>query len=141
LFKENLSSGGRFEFRKLSSMRDLKKRSLLIPLLSFFLLLSFPYLSFAQEYENELTQGTIIVEEEDLIKIIFEVIRYLLSFLGVAAVLIIIYGGFLWMSAGGNEEKVGKAKKIITQAIIGLIIILLSYSLTMFVIRLIRGRK
>jgi amino acid transporter len=122
-------------------MRDLKKRNLLIPLLSFFLLLSFPYLSFAQEYENELTQGTIIVEEEDLIKIIFEVIRYLLSFLGVAAVLIIIYGGFLWMSAGGNPEKVEKAKKIITQAIIGLIIILLSYSLTMFVIRLIRGRK
>jgi hypothetical protein len=122
-------------------MRDLKKRNLLIPLLSFFLLLSFPYLSFAQEYENELTQGTIIVEEADLIKIIFEIIRYLLSFLGVAAVLIIIYGGFLWMSAGGNEEKVGKAKKIITQAIIGLIIILLSYSLTMFVIRLISGKK
>ena len=122
-------------------MRDLKKRNLLIPLLSFFLLLSFPYLSFAQDYENELTEGTIIVEEEDLIKIIFEVIRYLLSFLGVAAVLIIIYGGFLWMSAGGNPEKVEKAKKIITQAIIGLIIILLSYSLTMFVIRLIRGRK
>jgi len=122
-------------------MRDLKKRNLLIPLLSFFLLLSFPYLSFAQDYENELTQGTIIVEEEDLIKIIFEIIRYLLSFLGVAAVLIIIYGGFLWMSAGGNEEKVGKAKKIITQAIIGLIIILFSYSLTMFVIRLISGRK
>jgi amino acid transporter len=122
-------------------MRDLKKRNLLIPLLSFFLLLSFPYFSFAQEYENELTQGTIIVEEGDLIKIIFEVIRYLLSFLGVAAVLIIIYGGFLWMSAGGDPEKVGKAKKIITQAIIGLIIILLSYSLTMFVIRLIRGRK
>jgi len=122
-------------------MRDLKKRNLLIPLLSFFLLLSFPYLSFAQDYENELTEGTIIVEEEDLIKIIFEVIRYLLSFLGVAAVLIIIYGGFLWMSAGGDPEKVGKAKKIITQAIIGLIIILLSYSLTMFVIRLIRGRK
>jgi amino acid transporter len=122
-------------------MRDFKKRNLLIPLLSFFLLLSFPYLSFAQEYENELTQGTIIVEEVDLIKIIFEIIRYLLSFLGVAAVLIIIYGGFLWMSAGGNPEKVEKAKKIITQAIIGLIIILLSYSLTMFVIRLIRGRK
>jgi amino acid transporter len=122
-------------------MRDFKKRNLLIPLLSFFLLLSFPYFSFAQEYENELTQGTIIVEEGDLIKIIFEIIRYLLSFLGVAAVLIIIYGGFLWMSAGGNPEKVGKAKKIITQAIIGLIIILLSYSLTMFVIRLISGRK
>jgi amino acid transporter len=122
-------------------MRDLKKRNLLIPLLSFFLLLSFPYLSFAQEYENELTQGTIIVEEEDLIKIIFEVIRYLLSFLGVAAVLIIIYGGFLWMSAGGNPEKVEKAKKIISQAIIGLIIILLSYSLTMFMIRLISGKK
>ena len=47
---------------------------------------------------------------------------------------LIVYAGYLWMTAGGNDEQVGKAKKIITGSIIGLIIILLAYSISNFVI-------
>lgn len=62
------------------------------------------------------------------------IIRTAMSFLGIIAVLIILYGGFKWMTAGGGEEQVGEAKKIITSGIIGLIIILMAYGIASFVI-------
>jgi len=72
--------------------------------------------------------------QADLLKIIFTVIRYLLSFLGVVAVVILIYGGFLWMTARGDEERVRKAKKTIINGLIGLIVVLLSYAIVSFAI-------
>ncbi|OGY45659.1 MAG: hypothetical protein A3J62_00640 [Candidatus Buchananbacteria bacterium RIFCSPHIGHO2_02_FULL_38_8] len=65
---------------------------------------------------------------------IMTIIRFLLGFLGIIAVLIVLYGGFVWMTAGGNEEKVGTAKKIITAGIIGLVIIFIAYAIASFVI-------
>ena len=62
------------------------------------------------------------------------VIRTLLSFLGIIFVLLIIYAGFLWMTAAGAEEKIGKAKAIMVSAIIGLVIVLSAYSITIFVL-------
>jgi len=44
-----------------------------------------------------------------------------------------ITGGISWMMAGGNQEKVGKAKKIIISAIIGLVIVFSAYAVTAFV--------
>lgn len=57
------------------------------------------------------------------------VIRWILGILGLIAVSVVLYGGFTWMTAAGNEEKVGQAKKILTYSIIGLVIILLSFIL------------
>ena len=62
------------------------------------------------------------------------VINVLLGFLGIIAVVIILIGGFKWMTAGGSEDKVGEAKKLITAGIIGLIIILASWSIATFLI-------
>ena len=62
------------------------------------------------------------------------VINILLGLLGVIAVLIILYGGFMWMTAAGNEDKVEKAKKLIISGIIGIIIILSAYTIAQFVI-------
>ncbi|MCU0679341.1 MAG: hypothetical protein MUC28_02755 [Planctomycetes bacterium] len=56
-----------------------------------------------------------------------------LSFLGIIFLILIMYGGFVWMTAGGNEMKVLKAKQVLTQAIIGTIIVLAAYSITSFV--------
>ena len=56
-----------------------------------------------------------------------------LNFLGVIFLALMIYGGFLWMTATGNEEQVGKARKVITAAIIGLIIVASAYAITAFV--------
>lgn len=70
----------------------------------------------------------------DLNDTIGAIIRAALGFLGVIAVVIVLFGGFKWMTAGGNEEKVGEAKKLIFAGIIGLAIILSAYAIASFVI-------
>lgn len=64
-----------------------------------------------------------------------QIIQVALSLLGIILIVLILYAGFLWMTAGGNDEKISKAKKIIGAAIIGLAIILSAYLITAFVIR------
>ncbi len=61
------------------------------------------------------------------------VINVFLSFLGVFFLLLMIYGGFIWMMSRGNEQEIEKAKNIITNAIIGLIVVLAAYAITAFV--------
>jgi hypothetical protein len=62
------------------------------------------------------------------------IIHIVLGFLGLIAVIMILIGGFKWMTAGGNEDSVGEAKKIIIAAVIGLVIILAAWAITNFVI-------
>jgi Zn-dependent protease with chaperone function len=62
------------------------------------------------------------------------IINVALGLLGIIAVIIILIGGFKWMTAGGNEEKVGEAKKLITAGIIGLVVIITAYAIAAFVI-------
>src|SRR3989339_1570232 len=66
--------------------------------------------------------------------IIANIIRIALGFLGIIAVLIIIYGGWLWMTAAGEASPVDKAKKTLVSAVIGLIIILMSFALASFIL-------
>lgn len=63
-----------------------------------------------------------------------QIIRAALGFLGIVAVVIILIGGFKWMIAGGNEDKVQEARKLIIAGIIGLAIILSAYAIANFVI-------
>lgn len=62
------------------------------------------------------------------------IITILLSVIGVLMVVLILYSGFLWMTAAGNEEKVGRAKKILSGAIIGAFIVMTAYAIASFVI-------
>ena len=73
--------------------------------------------------------------QQELPVLIGSIISVLLGFLGVVIVLIIIYAGFLWMTAQGDKAKVEKAKTMISQAVVGLIIIFAAYSITSFVIK------
>lgn len=66
--------------------------------------------------------------------VIGRIINMALGFLGVIAVGIILLGGFKWMTAGGNEEKTGEAKKLLGAGVIGLVIILSSWAIATFVI-------
>ena len=63
-----------------------------------------------------------------------KIIRTILGLLGIIFVVLMVYAGFLWMTARGEEEPVSKAKDIIKQSIIGVIIIFLAYAITGFVI-------
>lgn len=51
------------------------------------------------------------------------IVRVFLSLTGIIFVAYIIYGGFMWLTSGGNEEKITKAKSILRNGIIGLIVI------------------
>lgn len=61
------------------------------------------------------------------------VIRVVLGLIGTIFIVLAVYSGFLWMTAGGEEENITKAKGILRAAIIGLAIILSAYSVTIFV--------
>jgi len=64
---------------------------------------------------------------------IAQIINYFLGMLGLVAVAMLIYAGVLMVTAAGDEEAIGKAKKIITYAVIGIVIIVLSYTIIGFV--------
>jgi len=71
----------------------------------------------------------------DLKETVINILQLLLGLLSLIAVVMIIIGGFTWLTAGGNEEKVDKAKKIISAAVVGLIIVLLAWAIVIFVAR------
>ncbi|MEK7648162.1 MAG: hypothetical protein AAB384_03990 [Patescibacteria group bacterium] len=71
--------------------------------------------------------------ENDLRETIGEIVRVVLGFLGLLAVLLVLWAGFLWMTATGNEDQIGKAKGILISAVIGLIIIMSAYAITTFI--------
>jgi|GEM_PF-309358 cytochrome bd-type quinol oxidase subunit 2 len=62
-----------------------------------------------------------------------------LSFLGVIFLILMIYGGYNWMTAAGDEKKIDKAKDTIRAAIIGIIIIIAAYAISVFVVSRIWG--
>lgn len=71
---------------------------------------------------------------KDIRVTVASIIRTAMGLLGIVAVVIILIGGFKWMTAGGNDEGVGEAKNWIFSGIIGLAIILSAYALATYVI-------
>jgi hypothetical protein len=112
----------------------LKFKNFLLSLILIFI----PQAVFART--NRIIEGLEVIEEplalgsKDLRLIITDVINQVIGLLGILAVLIILYAGLVWMTAGGNDEKIAKAKKITVSGLIGLVIILTSYSLANFVL-------
>ena len=72
----------------------------------------------------------------DLPTIIGRIISALLSILGIIFIILIIYAGFLYMTAGGDDDKVKKAKELMIQGVIGMVIIVSAYAISSFVINM-----
>lgn len=70
----------------------------------------------------------------ELPELIGNLIQVLLSALGIIFVVLVVYAGFLYLTSAGEKEKVEKAKKLLTQAVIGLVIIVAAYAIAAFVI-------
>lgn len=68
-----------------------------------------------------------------------KIINVALSVVGALFLALMLYGGFLWMTAAGDGGKVDKAKEIIRAAIIGIIIVVSAYVITYFVVQLATG--
>jgi heme/copper-type cytochrome/quinol oxidase subunit 2 len=71
--------------------------------------------------------GTGLPGDSNIQNFIIRIINILLAIAGLVAVLFLIIGGFRYITAAGNEEASGSAKKIITNAIIGIVVIILSF--------------
>ncbi|MBU1179848.1 pilin [Patescibacteria group bacterium] len=72
--------------------------------------------------------------------LIGRIISAVLGIVGSIALLMFIYGGFLWLTSGGSPEKIKKGKDVLVWAVIGLAIIFLSYTLVNFVISGLTGK-
>ena len=91
-------------------------------------------ISLAQDFGLDPIESTIALSSSDPRAIIGRIIQVALSLLGVVTLGLIIYAGFLWMTSGGEEEKIRNAKNILKNAVIGLVIILSSWAITTFLL-------
>lgn len=71
--------------------------------------------------------------EGDVGTIVGTIINAALTLVGIIFLVLMVYGGYLWMTARGNSEQVDKAKEIILGALIGLVVIMSAYAITVFV--------
>jgi len=112
-------------------------KSFLFLFLFCFLFLSFTSLVFAQSGGGGTSSGTSLdnpIGVDDPRDIIGNVIKAVLGIVGSLALLMFIYGGFLWVTSAGNDEKIKKGKDILLWASFGLAVIFMSYALVNFVI-------
>ncbi len=120
-------------------MKKIFLKSLFFTLLSMGIFSFFSYV-FAQ---TPITTSTLGLEygaqtglgSQDIRITIANIIRVALGLLGMVALVIVLWGGFMWMTAGGDENRIVTAKKILLNGVIGLVIILSSYAITSFIIK------
>ena len=90
-------------------------------------------ISFITKTEEASAQVPITIKNpistSDFAKIVENTLLWLLSVAGVITIFMLVVGGIMYMTAGGDEQKVATAKKVITWTIIGLGLILISYSI------------
>lgn len=70
----------------------------------------------------------------DIRTIAANLVNILLGLLGVIAIVLIMYAGFMWMTAGGDPEKIVLARKILVSAAVGLLIVLSSWTLAIYIL-------
>lgn len=129
-------------------MRFNKKKEYLIA--GFLLFLSFFFLTanfcsaafLKNETKEDIKDQTIysandsyaLIDDENNIYILVQVvINAFLAIVGVLLLIYMLYAGYTWMTAHGEEEKVEKAKDTLKRAIIGAIIIVAAYAISVFV--------
>lgn len=78
---------------------------------------------FGQTTQNAPTPGALVGR----------IVTAILGFTGTIAFLVFLYGGFLWLTARGNEDQVSEAKKYLTNGTIGVVVIVLAYSAAYFI--------
>lgn len=113
----------------------MKKSLIFFALFTIFSLVVAPTLVSAQ-LDVGLTEVSDAIElgTQDIRTTVARIINVAMGLLGIVAVVIILLGGFKWMTAGGNDENVKSAKKLIVSGIIGLVIIITAFAIAQFVL-------
>lgn len=114
----------------------MKKIMLPIILISILSLALLPSLVLAQSPMERLesVQETAALPSGSLESTIGSIINIAFSVVGIILIVLMVYAGFLWMTAGGKEDQIKTATAIIKNSIIGLIITLLAYGIAQFVL-------
>jgi hypothetical protein len=76
-------------------------------------------------------------DNNDVVKLVSNVINGVIGLIGFVLMIIVLYGGILWMLAGDNTANVKKGKEFIINGIIGLIIMSAAYSISSYVMNLV----
>lgn len=79
------------------------------------------------------------VSTEDIPTFIGNIITGILSFVGLIFLILMVYGGFLWITARGDDEQINNARKTIIGAIIGMVILVAAYGITAFITSRVTG--
>lgn len=102
-------------------------------------LVLFPSFVFGQGLQNalgnlqEVAEPAGVSEQGNIGSIIGSVINAALTLVGVIFLLLMVYAGYLWMTARGEEDQINKAKRIIVGTVIGLVVVVSAYAITIFV--------
>lgn len=95
-------------------------------------LLLAPVLSFAQ-YNSSLARPTGLTTTTDAKTLIMTVVLWVLGFAAALAILMIIVGGIAYIVSAGNDSHIEMAKRTVIYAVIGLVVVLLSYAIVVAV--------
>lgn len=82
--------------------------------------------------ENKYNSGR--YDLNDMVMILVRASQWILGIVGSLALLMFIYGGFMFLISAGSSEKIGKAKTILVAAVVGLAIVFGSYLIIKFVL-------
>jgi hypothetical protein len=120
----------------------LKKYKILIILFTALITLGVGSFVFAQEglglnYASNIGLST--PDESDLRVVLVNIVRYFLGFVGIIAVAVILYAGFLWMTSAGRPDQLIKAKRTLLNGVVGLIITLAAFAIVTFIVNLFDG--
>lgn len=118
-------------------MINLKKALTVLTLASILCLFAVPALAIsepnAQDQLENLRKQTGYTTS-DLPTFIGRIIKWVLGIIGVVMIALFVYGGVMYATSAGNEDRIETGKKVMVYTIVGVIIIALAYVLTDFVI-------
>ena len=122
----------------ISILQKIMKKFKIILFFTFCFIILFSHFNLASA--ATIDPGFKIIEDHlnlpktDIRVVMARLVNQATGLLGIVTVLVILFGGFSWMVSFGDEEKVQKAKSTIASGIIGLIIILVSFSLANYIL-------
>jgi len=116
-----------------------KKIKNILILFILIIILILPYFVFANQAVEGLKgiqdgSGYEVATETSMSEILGMAVKGFLSILAIIFIILMLYGGYAYMTAGGDESKVKKSSDIIRRAIIGLIIVISSYAIWAFML-------
>lgn len=123
--------------------KNMIKKNLLIFAIILFVFCFSPTIIFAEQGENKCVAPNCVSISDPLnlpkdgtgVQVLIgKIIKAALGVVGSLALLMFIYGGFVWMTSAGNSEKVEKGKNILIWATVGLVVIFSAYAMASFII-------